>query len=593
MAESHEAVRDFALYVEKSLTTRRLYAPHMAPYREAGEKLLEKCRAAAGEQGFTLRLGPSDLFVGKTSVLNRPKREEAFFFPFYRDGLRELTFSPGMTAEELERLMSAFEAEEKRALGPAEDTVSYLWRCDLQSITYRAIDGIGDREGEEGPEAAAEDMSALVADLAAKIKNPAPAVTGQAYAFMLDADVRVAATDLHYEATTTRKAFEENPTVLSLTPEEAAALRAEAESDRETQLLRRFVDILFAILATPVKTVAGSTLAPIFQKLLEGHWSAGDHATAVAMLDRLRAAASSAPDPDNRMAARAVLDGFLTPERMRAGLELLKQGKLPLESAGRLWEGAGHEASLVLMEGWAALPEGPLRSALAVELKQRIAVDPELVRAALASPDARRIRAGLALMDERLDTYYARELLALVEHPDEGIRQKGLAFAGRIGGPLALEVLWKAMESDPAKSVRLLALRLIATSPIPDLPERLRALITSPGFAERPAWEREKFVRLMGTVAGEAAVSLFESWIPGKRWLWQPKDHEAAELALRGLACCGEAGLEKVRAAAVAGGKVGDIAKKVLETTARVSPGEATIPRLAVAPSAARGQKGR
>jgi hypothetical protein len=565
----HDAVREFVVYIEKCLTTRRLYAVHMAPYREAGEKLLEKCAAAVGEQGLTLRVGPNDLFVGKTSLINKPKREDAFFFPLYRDGLRELSFAPGTTAEELEGLLSTFEAEEKRALGPTDDTVTYLWRRDLHSITYRAIDGIGDKEGEEGVEAAGEDMSALIADLAAKIRNPAPPETGQTYAFALDADVSVAATDLHYEATTVRRTFDENPTVLSLTGEEAAALRAEVEEDREAHLLERWVSILFSILGSPLGAVPAATLTPIFQKLLEGYWTAGDHSRMGALLERLAVAAGAAPSPESRAAARGVIAQFATADRMRAGVELLKQGTLPLEEAARLWRGAGPDASLALMELWAGMPEGPVRTRLGAALKQRVATDPELVRAALASSEVRRVRAGLALMDEKTDTLYTQELLALAEHADEGIRQKGLSFAGRIGGPLALEMLWKAMEGDPAKSVRLLAFRLMGTSPIPDLPERLRALIASPGFAERPVWEREKFVRLLGTVAAETSMPLFESWIPTKKWLWQPKDHEAAELALRGLSACGKAGLDRVRALAAAGGKVGEIAKKVLEGGSR------------------------
>jgi hypothetical protein len=264
-----------------------------------------------------------------------------------------------------------------------------------------------------------------------------------------------------------------------------------------------------------------------------------------------------------------VISQFATAERVRTAVEILKQGALPLDEASRLWRAAGPEASVALMELWSGLPEGPVRSGIGVQLKQRVSSDPELVRAALASAEVRRVRAGLALMDERTDTLYTQELLALAEHADEGIRQKGLAFAGRIGGPLALEMLWKAMENDPAKSVRLLAFRLMGTAPIPDLPARLGALIASPGFTERPVWEREKFVRLLGTVSPETAAPLFESWIPAKRWLWQPKDHEAAELGLRGLSSCGKAGLERVRALAAAGGKIGEIAKKVLEAPSR------------------------
>ena len=84
------------------------------------------------------------------------------------------------------------------------------------------------------------------------------------------------------------------------------------------------------------------------------------------------------------------------------------------------------------------------------------------------------------------------------------------------------------MEDDPAKPVRLLAFRMIGQAKVPGLANRLTSLVTSPGFADRPAWEQEKYVRLLGSVAGESAAPLFQSWIPTKRWFWNQEDYESA-----------------------------------------------------------------
>lgn len=565
MAEAVEDVREFVLQIEKVLITRRLYAPHMATYVETSQRLLEKCGAALGEQGFTLRVGPMDLFLGKTSLLNRPKREDCYFFPLYRDGLREMSFATGVTPEELEALMRVFEAEEKRLLGASEDTVSFLWRCDLASITYSAIDGIGDQEGDdEGVASGGDDYRALVAELVAKIQDPAPPSTGQSYAFVLDADVKVAATDFHYEATTQRRAFADNPTVLALAPEEAQAIRAELDREREVDLLSRFVAILFAILEDPRASVPAASLTPVLGKLLEGYWAARDFEAFCVLLRKLAAAAESVPSPENRTAARELVVSFHTPERIRHTTELVKEGALPLETAEGFW-GLGGEAVVdLLINIWAGLPEGAARTAMGNHLKRRIAAQPDLLRVALRSTEARHVRAALSLMDERLSSYYAAELLALVSHADENVRLKGVQAAGRLGGDQALEALWRAMEADASKSVRLQAYRLVAASKVAGLAERLQALVTAPAFSERPAWEREKYVRLLGSVAGDAARPLFESWIPGKRWFWQAKDLEQAELAFHGLAACGGAGLERVKAVAAEGGKLGEAAKKAL-----------------------------
>jgi len=540
----------------------------MAPYHEAAQRLLERFRAAVGSEGFSLRLGPTDLFHGKVSLLHRPKREDSFFFPLYRDGLRELTFTPEATAKELDALLSAFEAEEKRQLGPSEDAVGFLWRCDLQGITYNAIDGIGDEEvGDDEPEAGKEDYRALVAELASKIQSPAAPTTGQSYAFVLDADVRVSASDLHYEATTTRKAFEENPTVLDLTREEAETVRADVKSEDENALLERFVAVLFGVLTDPARNVSEMALAPVFERLLEGYWEASDFVSLDDLLSRLHRAAESAPDSGSRLLAHAMVTKFVSPERVRRTLEIVHR-TVPFAQVTPIWDLGGDEVWPLLVDFLAKLPEGTLRNELLGYLRQRLRVSPALLRTTLASPEPHRIRAGLAIIDETLEGAYTKELLGLAVYPNEAIRLKALGFAGRLGGAAGLEILWKAMEDDPAKPVRLLAFRMVAQAKVPGLASRLRTLVAGPGFADRPAWEQEKYVRLLGSVAGESAAPLFQSWIPTKRWFWKPEDYESAEVALHGLAACGGESLAKVRAHAAGGGKLGEIARRVMESVA-------------------------
>jgi hypothetical protein len=135
------------------------------------------------------------------------------------------------------------------------------------------------------------------------------------------------------------------------------------------------------------------------------------------------------------------------------------------------------------------------------------------------------------------------------------------------------------MESDESKSVRLYAFRAMSMVKWPELAGRLEALVTDPRFAERPLWEREKYVRLLGQIGGEDVVPLFESWMPSKRWMWQAKDLEILELALRGLGSTGAAGYERVQKMAISGGKPGEVARKVLETLNRGEIGDATMGR--------------
>ena len=563
MVSSIENIRDFVWQVEKTLAARRLYHPSSAAFREANERLYEKCRSAAGAEGFTIGFSATDLYVDKTSVLNRPKHEESYFFSLYRDGLRELTFTSQVTQDDLNGLLSALEIKD-RDLGPGDDMVNHLWRRDLTTITHSAIDGIGDSEDDaEG----GNELHGLIAELADKIKNPAAPALGQSYAFVLDADMKVAAQDLHYDATTMRRTFEENPAVLRLSDEQAAQLRAELGEDRDQILVERFIEILLVIVRSPGKSIDATVLAPVFQQLADAYWNAHDYGRVAAILTPVREAASDAPSPEHRAAMADVVRRFVTPERLNLILLDFVGGALAPKIAMRFWDFVPDDVIWpILLDAWSRLPEGETRTLVLNALRTRLARNLDLLRQTLASPESARIRAALALLDANTEKIFIDDLIHLTEHPDEGIRIKGLAAAARVGGPRGFEVLWKAMESDPSKSVRLYAFRAVSTTQWPGFAPRLQALVTDSQFAQRPAWEREKYVRLLGAIAGREAQPLFESWIPSKRWLWQAKDLEMLELALRGLGSTGPSGLERVRAFAAGGGKPGEVARKVLES---------------------------
>lgn len=567
MAPTIEAARDFAMQIEKTLAARRLYQPANAAFRDASERLLEKCRAAAGTEGLTLNVAATDLFVDKVSVLHRPKTDDSFFFPLYRDGLRQLTFLPDVARADLDRFLSVLEIREKD-VAPGDDMVSLLWQADLGSITHSAIDGIGEIESGEGAEGS--DLQSLIADLEEKIKNPAPPSTGQGYAFVLDADVRVATQDFHYDANTTRRRFEDNPAILRLTEEEAAKIRGELGQERDRLLVERFIEILLLIARSPSRTVDPATIAPVVQQIAEGYWSARDYPRVAQILGHVHVGAREAPSPDYRAKLADVVRRFVTPERLNILILDFIGGALPLDVVSRFWDFAADDVTWpILLDTWLRLPEGESRNVFLAALRKRLAGNLDLLRQTLASAEPPRVRAALALLDERNEKMFADDLLRLTVHEDEGIRLKGLAAAARLGGPAAREALWKAMEADPSKSLRLYALRAMSGVKWPELAARLQTLVTDSHFSERPVWEREKYVRLLASIAGASVVPLFESWIPAKRWMWQARDLEQLEVALSGLAATGADGIGRVRAIESAGGKPAEIARKVLAATGR------------------------
>lgn len=570
MHASVESVRDFFLQLEKAVAARRLYTSTSSVYQETMTRLLERLRPAAGDEGFTVRLTARDLLLAETSLLQRPDPEESFFFPLYRDGVRELSFLPAVTPEELEALASVMEAGRKRRLGPEEDAVVLLWQSGLDGIAFRAIDGIGDQEAVDDEEAGNE-YGMLARRLLEQLRRPQAAESeadtaagAPTYGLVIDADIQIAAADAHYDAATVRRSFEENPRVLRLTPEEVAALRAEVAGEDERGLLDRFLEILLAMSLDPAGAVPVASVLPVLEQLVNGLWTAGDLVGLADALGRLQHAADSAPSPEARQALRRLVEGFFTAERVERTCALVRSGELSFEAGAALWGIAGDGAWPALLALWSELTSGALANRMFALLRQRCAANPELLRAALPSPDPVLARAALALLDEKSEVAHAAEVLALTAHADESVRLKALAAAGRIGGGAALDALWRAMESDPAKSVRLLAFRLITGTHLPGLSRRLEALVADAAFARRPLWERRKYVALLAEVGDAAARRVFVAMLPRGRWLWPARERETAELGLCGLAAMGGEARAWVEERARRGDRLGRLARRVL-----------------------------
>lgn len=569
-------VREFLGQLERTLVTRRLYGASAAPSQDAHRRLLERCRAATGGDALTLRFTATEVFLEKTLVLSRPSSDECFTFPLYRDGLRELTILASITEEELGAFLSIFESDDRKVRQPDEDVVSYLWRLDLQHVRYTALDAIGEDDGGGEGADVRQGLESLAEALAEKIQRcPEPAAPAEVrpYALVIDATVHVGATDLHYDATTRRRSFGEAPPVLSLTPEEAEGLRAEVARDDEADLLRRFVEALFAILSEPVRPMAGPALASLFQRLLAGYWSAADYGSLLAVLRRLRHAGESVPNPENRAAARHLIVDFFTGERLREVFDAVLRSRLALDAAAEIWEHVGESAWDGLVEFAGEVPDGPVRRRILLLLQRLFVPNPDLLRRALRDGEPGRVRIALMLVEEHLEPLFAPELLALATHRDEGIRIKGLHAAGRIGTRAAREALWRAAEGDPVKAVRLVAFRLIGLGDqLPNLPRRLKALVKSREFHARPLWERDKYVRLLADLEGESVRPLFENWVDPNRRSWfsfRRADPEKVELGLRGMVCCGRIGAKRVQAVAAQGGRLATLARKVLSAMPR------------------------
>ena len=113
------------------------------------ERLLENVAKNASEAldagEFTLSITPiGPTYMGE-AVLEDGKPPK-YLFQMYCDGVRELTFTPGLNTDEINRFVEVLFTDIK---DPNEDIVTMIWRQSFTHIRYYAVDTLGIQVGED------------------------------------------------------------------------------------------------------------------------------------------------------------------------------------------------------------------------------------------------------------------------------------------------------------------------------------------------------------------------------------------------------------------------------------------------------------
>ena len=79
--------------------------------------------------------------------LSEEGKNPAYLFQLYCDGVRELSFLPGLSQKEIHALAMTFYGESG---AEQEDMVTSLWKREFKSIRYYAVDTLGIQVDEQG-----------------------------------------------------------------------------------------------------------------------------------------------------------------------------------------------------------------------------------------------------------------------------------------------------------------------------------------------------------------------------------------------------------------------------------------------------------
>ncbi len=121
--------------LSRTLKTCRLYADHVANTLPFRENLAAHLFTHLQRHGhFRLEFSAHEVTCDGFVVARAQGRDDDLAMPFYRDGVRAITFNPGLVASELDTLVDLLLRVTGRARRDEDDLVTLLWDADLPHL---------------------------------------------------------------------------------------------------------------------------------------------------------------------------------------------------------------------------------------------------------------------------------------------------------------------------------------------------------------------------------------------------------------------------------------------------------------------------
>ena len=528
----------FGLFA-KTVKAIRLYmgkGPHVERFRADLFRELQQYLMNHGD--LRVDVAPDALLLGGHAVLASQAEEgDDLLFALFREGVRELAFELGLTADELaaflELLVRDATGDERR---PDDDRATLFWAADFEHVTMRLADILANGAFFASNPTYRQQFSQRVALL---VQRAAPALGLSRQAVRAP---RGAASDEPAEAEVDPLLSEFSGYALAealVSPDEHLAplgVRELRDADAAAQPVR-FLEVLVDAMASSPSRAERTRAVEHATRLLEERMAEVDLDGLAAAVEALRA--HCRVTDGTREVRQAFVSDALAPLARYHRLILLR----PVLTDGTrdgfdklvgFFELLPRSELDGLVGFLAKLGDGPAARPLRELLERRGADLTPFHLARLHSENVLVVLEALRLLAGSTNPKVEEAVRGLLDNRNPSVRRQALlSLKGRWSTEVFTDVL-RFLQADEV-GLRLAALEVAAAARDPEMAEPLRTIAERPDFARRDADERRQHLSTLLACDREGAVP----WLRGqlsRRGLFARRQaqalHEGAVLAL-------------------------------------------------------------
>jgi HEAT repeat protein len=507
-------VEELMTLLSKGMRATQLYLPNNPVYQRAVENVRGAFRQiwqATDDLQFDVQ--ESDLRWEDSVVYHQDQKNESIAWTLYKDGVRSLSFKPGIEDEELVRFLRVLHQAKNLQADAADDLLTLLWQEDFQFIAY------------------------TFRELASE--NAVPIEQGETIPSSTPSDVRQAVQE---EAPPQREGLvsmeDFDTTLYFLDDKEVEYLHQEVDREYAQDLRRNVLAMLFDLLELQTYGTVRAELLSIVENFIPYLLGAADFRSVAFILRESRLILQRAREliPEHRQALEGLPGRLSQSEALSQLLQSLDEATVhpTEEELSELFQELRAEALVTLMAWIPKLTNERVRE-LVHRAAERLAQAnaPEVLKTLEQGDSAAQLE--MVRLAGRLKLPGAPDGMGkLLETGDRMVKMAVVESLTAIGTPSAMKILERAVE-DGERDVRIAAVKFLALRGYRNAFSRIEAAVTGNKLKNADLTEKMAFFEGYGSMAGASGIPILEKMLVPKGLLARKEDAETRACAAMAL----------------------------------------------------------
>ena len=504
--------------VSKGMRATQLYLPNNPVYQRAVDNIRGAFRQVwQATDDLIFDIGETEMRWEEQVVYSQAQRNESIAWTLYKDGVRSLTFKPGVEEAEIVRFLAVLHQAKNLQADAPDDLLTLLWAEDFQFVNYTFRELVTDNavpieRGDTAP-----------------IQGGGGGGTGEATG--RGADPSTVRRQVEEEAPPKREGLvsvdDFDTTLYFLDDKEIEYLHKEVEREYAQDLRRNVLAMLFDLLELQTYGTVRSELISILENFIPYLLGAGDFRSVAFILRESKVIQQRAREliPEHRRTLESLPTRLSQPEALAQLLQSLDEaaGHPSEEELSDLFTELRAEALATLMGWLPKLTNERVRELVKTAAERLATTHAAEVLKALGSDDPA-VQLEMVRLAGRLKLPGAPDGMGpLLERGDRELKLVVVEALTTIASPNAVRLLEQAID-DGDRDVRIAAVKFLGQRGHRNAFPRIETAVLGGKLKDSDLTEKMTFFEAYGALAGTAGIAVLEKLLVPKGGLLARKE---------------------------------------------------------------------